>query len=50
MLQDEGKLLVVPAGSLNGEVHIRPTAHIFVLNRASWDFSLESIPMVDRFP
>jgi hypothetical protein len=45
-----GELLVVPAGSLNSEVPIRPDAHIFVSTRAGWDESLESVPTADRFP
>jgi hypothetical protein len=48
--QTIGGLLVVPAGSLNSEVCIRPNAHIFVSSRADWDDSLEGIPTVDRFP
>jgi hypothetical protein len=43
-------LLVVPAGSLNSEIHIKPNAHIFVSSRAGWDDCLERIPAVDRFP
>ena len=50
MMQMNGQLLVVPAGSLNGEVPIRPTAHTFVSGRASWDEALEKIPTVDKFP
>ncbi|MDY6945611.1 MAG: GFA family protein [Pseudomonadota bacterium] len=42
--------LVVPAGSLNGEVRIRPDAHIFVASRAAWDHELEKIPSVARLP
>lgn len=48
--QMEGKLLVVPAGSLNSEVRIRPDAHIFVASRAGWDRALENVPTVDGFP
>jgi hypothetical protein len=50
MMQMNGELLVVPAGSLNCEVLIRPNAHIFVSSRANWDDSLEQVPTVDRFP
>jgi hypothetical protein len=50
MMQMEGKLLVVPAGSLNSEVHIRPDAHIFVSSKASWDDALDAVPAVARFP
>jgi hypothetical protein len=50
ILQMNGALLVVPAGSLDSEVLIRPNAHIFASSRASWDDALEKIPMVDGFP
>ncbi|MGH8295713.1 MAG: GFA family protein [Steroidobacteraceae bacterium] len=50
MMQMSGQWLVVPAGSLNSEVLIRPHAHIFVSSRARWDASLEEVPTIDRFP
>jgi hypothetical protein len=43
----EGKLLVVPAGSLDTEVHLRPTGHIFTDRKANWDENLEE---VRKFP
>ena len=49
-LQMNGSLLVVPAGSLNGDISIRPNAHIFVSSRAPWDQALESIPSVPGQP
>jgi hypothetical protein len=49
-VQMNGQLLVVPAGSLNSEVPIRPTAHLFVASKAGWDRDLEKIPMIDRLP
>jgi hypothetical protein len=45
-----GKFLIVPAGSLDTEVSIRPDAHIFIASRAGWDKELESVAKVDRFP
>lgn len=48
--QDNGALLVVPAGSLDSEVALRPNAHIFVASRANWDRALEDIPAFDRLP
>ncbi|MCP5140117.1 MAG: GFA family protein [Chromatiales bacterium] len=48
--QMDGKLVVVPAGSLDTEVSLRPTAHIFVSSRASWDRALEEVPSAERFP
>ena len=49
-VQRNGQLLVVPAGSLNTEVHIKPDAHIFVSSRANWDRALEQVPAIDRLP
>lgn len=49
-LQMDGALLVVPAGSLDSEVALRPDAHIFVASKASWDNALEVTPKFDRFP
>lgn len=50
MTQMGGELLVVPAGSLNSEVLIRPNAHLFGASRASWDHELEKVPTLDRLP
>ena len=50
MVQMGGKLIVVPAGSLDTDVPIKPDAHIFVASRAGWDEELENVPRVDRFP
>lgn len=45
-----GKFIVVPAGSLDTVVTLKPTAHIFVASRAGWDHDLESVPSHDKFP
>lgn len=50
MMQMNGELLVVPAGSLNSRVLISPDAHIFVSSRASWDHALDKVPTFDGFP
>lgn len=42
--------LIVPAGSLETPVTLRPDAHIFVASRADWDRELETLPHIDRFP
>jgi hypothetical protein len=49
-IMQNGDLLVVPAGSLNGDVLLRPNAHIFVSSKADWDDSLETVPTADGFP
>lgn len=45
-----GASVIVPAGSLESPVTLRPNAHIFVASRADWDSELETVPRVDRFP
>lgn len=45
-----GGMLVVPAGSLDSDVEIRPLAHIFFASRANWDEHLETVPKFDRLP
>jgi hypothetical protein len=50
MMQMNGALLVVPAGSLNSDIRIRPNAHIFASSRASWDAELEKVPAFEKFP
>lgn len=49
-LHMEGALLVVPAGSVDGEINIEPTAHICFADRADWYTRLENTPRVDRLP
>ncbi len=49
-LQMGGKLCVVPAGSLDTAVSIRPEAHLFVASQADWDVDLEQIPKLDGLP
>jgi hypothetical protein len=49
-LQMNGQLLVVPAGSLDSEVKIKPNAHLFVSSRAAWDHELERIQSHDNLP
>lgn len=49
-MQGEGKLLVVPAGSLDTALHNRPDAHIFMSDKAAWDQGLEEIAKLERYP
>ena len=43
-LQQDGDLLVVPAGALDSELALAPDAHIFCGSRAGWDRGLEALP------
>lgn len=49
-IQIAGKLLVVPAGSLDSDLSISPNAHIFISSKANWDKDLEMVPMIDKLP
>jgi len=48
--RDHPGMLVVPAGSLDTDVHTQPTAHIFVADRANWDCDLGSVPAFAALP
>ena len=43
-------VLVVPAGSLDSPIGIRPNAHICVSSRANWDNDLGSLERIDGLP
>lgn len=49
-VQMNGALLVVPAGSLDSPIDMRPNAHICCASRAPWDSHLEDIPQMDGLP
>lgn len=49
-VQLKGALVVVPAGSIDSAIHVRPTAHICVASRAEWDTYLENVPQLDGLP
>ncbi|GAB6069458.1 GFA family protein [Thiomicrorhabdus hydrogeniphila] len=49
-LQANDNLLVVPAGSLNQDLSIKPNAHIFTSSRASWESELENIKSYEKLP
>ncbi len=49
-LQMNDSLLVVPAGSLDGTVDIKPTAHICHASRAEWDKDLSDVPVLSGLP
>lgn len=49
-LQQNGKLLVVPAGCLDTKTTIRPDGHIFTSDKADWDHDLEHIQAFGNLP
>lgn len=48
--QMEGGLVVVPAGSLDTSMSVKPNAHIFVSSKANWDEDLDKIPKIPGLP
>ncbi|WP_439182367.1 GFA family protein [Carboxylicivirga taeanensis] len=49
-LQMDGKVLVVPAGSLDTALTKRPDGHIFAAHKAEWEESLEKVPYYPILP
>jgi len=49
-VQMDGALLVVPAGSLDDPITLRPTAHICDGSRAEWDRDLETVARLEGLP
>ncbi len=49
-IQMEGTLLVVPAGSLDTEIDIPPSGHIYLSEKAGWDKDLEKAPHYENLP
>lgn len=49
-IQMDGKILVVPAGSIDSDINIKPQGHIYYSNKAKWDIELEKIPKYKDLP
>jgi len=43
-------VLIVPAGSLDTDVSILPTAHIFSSSKAHWEEASEEVPTFEKLP
>lgn len=46
----DAAMLVVPAGSLDTDVPIKPTAHICYASKANWDEHLDDVPKIEGLP
>jgi len=46
----DGKLLVVPAGSIDSDINIKPQGHIYYASKANWDTELEKVPKFEELP
>jgi hypothetical protein len=50
ILQEPDGAIVVPAGSLDSPISLRPDAHISMASRAPWDNNLDTITRMDGLP
>lgn len=50
MLASSIQLAILPAGNLEGELDIRPTAHIFVGSKAPWYTITDALPQHAEYP
>jgi hypothetical protein len=46
----DGKLLVVPAGSIDSDIVMQPQGHIYYANKANWDNEPEKVPKFEELP
>lgn len=50
MLLEEMQIVLCPAGNLDGELGIKPQAHIFTGSKASWYDITDSLPQHEEYP
>lgn len=46
----DGKLLVVPAGSIDSDINIKPQGHIYCGGKENWNTELEKVPKFEELP
>jgi len=46
----DGKLVMVPAGSMDTPVTIKPTAHLFIASKADWEKDLDQVHRFQGYP
>lgn len=49
-LQNEEGHVVLPAGTLDDDRALQPTAHIFYASRSSWEDKIKDLKRFDEFP
>ena len=49
-LSKNGKVVIVPAGSLDGDPEIRPKQNIFCASKAEWYVNPSDLPQFDELP
>ena len=49
-VQRELKFVVVPAGSLDSPLNLKPNAHLFMSSKANWEKNLGELQMFEELP
>lgn len=49
-LSKSGRLVVIPAGTLDGDPEIRPAQNVFYASRPAWYTPAETLPKFDEMP
>ncbi|MDC0535353.1 GFA family protein [Francisellaceae bacterium] len=49
-VQMRGRLVVVPAGSLDCDISIKPNAHIYVSENACWEQDIDKVQKYNELP
>lgn len=49
-IQMDGELLVVPAGSVDSDINLKPQGHIYYASKAKWDTDLEKVTKFNELP
>jgi hypothetical protein len=50
VLEDEGSHVIVPAGSIDDDPHVRPIVHIHTASKAPWFDITDALPQFPEFP
>lgn len=48
--QNDGKLVAIPAGSLDSNLNFKANAHIFMSSKANWESCIAEAPQFDKYP
>ena len=50
VLEDDGKEVIIPAGTIDGDPGIRPIVHFHVASKAPWHEIADSLPQFPGYP
>lgn len=50
VLEDEGSHVIIPAGSMDDDPHVRPIVHIHTASKAPWFQITDALPQFPDYP